>query len=297
MKRLFWLMMAALVAGGAVTAKAADGCPAEKLGWQLAVHSYTFKNFSILDAIEKTKSIGLSYMSISGGVSFDAAAPDPKKQKRISTHELSAEDWGKIRAKLDACGIKKVVNIGVVKLPPDEAKSRAVFEFAKKNGIEILVSEPEAAALDVVDKLCKEYNIKVAIHNHPGPKNIYWKPELVLEALKGRSPLMGACVDVGHWVRSGLDPIESLKKMEGKILAVHFKDLNAKNPTSDPKVKLHDVPWGTGVSNGKGMLAEFKRQGFRGAFCVEYEHNWDTSLPEIAESAKWFNAQCAELAK
>jgi sugar phosphate isomerase/epimerase len=143
--------------------------------------------------------------------------------------------------------------------------------------------------MDVVEKLAKEYNIKVAIHNHPGPNNFYWQPETVLAAVKGRSPLLGACADVGHWVRSGLDPVECLKKLEGRVITLHFKDLN------EPGLKAHDVPWGTGISNAKGMLAELKRQNFQGAICVEYEYNWDNSAPEIAKSAAWFNATCAEL--
>jgi len=111
-----------------------------------------------------------------------------------------------------------------------------------------------------------------------------------LAAVKGRSPLLGACADVGHWVRSRLDPVECLKKLEGRIITLHFKDLNEVGP------RAHDVPWGTGVSNVKGMLAELKRQGFKGAFCVEYEYNWNDSAPEIAESVKYFNQVCAELA-
>ncbi len=199
------------------------------------------------------------------------------------------------------------MNIGVVKLPPEEAESRKVFEFAKKMGIDTLVAEPEPAALDTVEKLCKEYNIKVAIHNHPKPSH-YWNPDTVLEAVKGRTPLMGACADTGHWLRSGLDPLECLKKLEGRVITLHFKDLVQKTPSrrTQPRRRkrrrreakpMHDVPWGTGVGNVKAQMAELKRQGFRGAFGVEYEYNWDNSMPEIAECVKFFNATCAELAK
>jgi sugar phosphate isomerase/epimerase len=199
------------------------------------------------------------------------------------------------------------VNIGVVQLPPDEAKSRKVFEFAKKMGIDTLVAEPEPAALDTVEKLCKEYNIKVAIHDHPRP-NHYWNPETVLEAVKGRTPLMGACADTGHWLRSGLDPVECLKKLEGRVICLHFKDLvpdetkpqdqasAAKKKKKSESKAMHDVPWGTGVGNIKGQMAELKRQGFHGAFCIEYEYHWENSMPEIAEGLKFFNATAAELA-
>ena len=113
--------------------------------------------------------------------------------------------------------------------------------------------------------------------------------DVIAAAVKGRSPLLGACADVGHWVRSGLDPIACLKKLEGRVITLHFKDLN------EPGPKAHDVPWGTGISNAKGMLAELQRQKFRGAICVEYEYHWENSAPEIAQSAAWFNATCAEL--
>jgi len=168
-------------------------------------------------------------------------------------------------------------------------QSRSVFEFARKMGIDTLVSEPEPEAMDTVEKLCKEFNIKVAIHNHPKPSR-YWNPDTVLAAVKGRSPLLGACADTGHWIRSGLDPLECVKKLEGRVITLHFKDLAENDP------KSHDVPWGTGVGKSRAVMEELKRQKFRGAFCVEYEHNWENSSPEIAECVKFFNATCAELA-
>lgn len=256
--------------------------PAEKLGWQLAVHSYTFQKFSIFEAIDKTASLGLHHMSVSGGLSLDG-------KNRTNTTTISTADVESIQKKLQTAGIGKFVNIGVVKLTADEAESRKVYEFAKSMGIDTLVSEPEADALDTVEKLCKEYNIKVAIHNHPKPSH-YWNPDTVLEAVKGRTPLMGACADTGHWIRSGLDPMDCIKKLEGRVICLHFKDLAEKDP------KSHDVPWGTGVANSKGIMRELKRQGFKGAFCVEYEYHWENSLPEIAECVRFWNVTVAELA-
>ena len=200
------------------------------------------------------------------------------------------------------------MNIGVVQLPPDEAKSRKVFEFARRMGIDTLVAEPTPEALDTVEKLCKEYHIKVGIHNHPKPSH-YWNPDTVLAAVKGRTPLMGACADTGHWLRSGLDPVECLKKLDGRVICLHFKDLvpeeqkpqdNAPAATKKKKSEakaMHDVPWGTGIGNVKAMMAELKRQGFHGAYCVEYEYHWENSMPEIAECVKFFKATCAELAE
>ena len=279
------------------SASAQTQSPAEQLGWTLVVHSYTFQNFSIFDAIDKTAAIGIKHMSISGSVNLlDADG----KIIKSSTVRMSSNDVAAISARMKAKGIDPVfVNMGVVKPGIDEAESRKIFEGAKRLGITVLVAEPEThdrmeelgPVMDVVEKLAKEYNIKVAIHNHPGPKNFYWNPDTAAAAVKGRSPLLGACADVGHWVRSGLDPVACLKKLEGRVITLHFKDLN------EPGPKAHDVPWGTGISNAKGMLAELQRQKFQGAICVEYEYNWENSSSEIAQSAAWFNAACAELVR
>lgn len=270
---------------------------AEQLGWTLTVHSYTFQKFSIFDAIDKTAAIGIKHMSISGTVNLlDADGKIAKKP----TVDISEKDIAAIRARIQEKGINPTfMNMGVVKPGINEAESRKIFEGAKRLGISVLVAEPEThgnmselgPVMDVVEKLAKEYNIKVAIHNHPGPKNFYWNPDTVAAAVKGRSPLLGACADVGHWVRSGLDPVACLKKLEGRVIALHFKDLN------ESTLQAHDLPWGTGVSNAKGMLAELKRQHFKGAICVEYEYNWENSSPEIAKSAEWFNRTCEELLK
>lgn len=265
---------------------AADAAPAtdaEKLGWTLALHSYSFRVFTIFDAIDKTAALGIKHMSISGNVILAGT-------NSVTTVTVADKDMEAIKAKMIAAGLSwPFVNIGVVQLPPNEAESRKVFEFARKWEIPILVAEPAPEALDVVEKLCKEYNIKVAIHEHQKP-NRYWDPAFVLAAIQGRGPLLGACADVGHWVRSGLDPVECLKKLDGHVLAVHFKDLAEKDPNT------HDVPWGTGVCNSKGLLEELKRQQFHGAICVEYEYHWETSSPEIAQSVKFFNSVCASLA-
>lgn len=271
--------------------------PAEKLGWKLAMHSYTLNRFSIDEAIDKSAEIGIKYMSISGNVNL----PGTPKFKTTPTPSISAADFAAIQAHMRQKGIDPVfVNMGVVHPSADEAKARALFEAAKRLGIDTLVAEPEAKTLadlpkvmDVVEKLAVEFNIKVAIHNHPKP-SFYWNPETVLAAVKGRSPLLGSCADVGHWKRSGLDPVECLKQLEGHIITLHFKDLvKGSAPTENG---LHDVPWGTGSSNARAMLEELKRQHFKGAICIEYEYHWENSTPEIAKCVTWFNQTCAELA-
>jgi sugar phosphate isomerase/epimerase len=284
MKKLFLLAAIAIFAFGVKAQTSTDTSSADKPGWQLAVHSYTFRLFTIFDAIDKTAALGIKHMSLSGSVLLD------KNAKPVGSVTLADKDMEAIKAKMISAGISwPFVNIGVVQLTTNEVQSRKVFEFAKKWGVDTLVSEPETNALDTVEKLCKEYNIKVAIHDHPKGHSIYWNPDFVLAAIKGRTPLMGACADVGHWMRSSLDPVECLKKLDGHIICLHFKDLNEMTPNA------HDVPWGTGIGKTKELMAELKRQHFHGAFCVEYEYHWENSSPEIAESVKFFNSTCAEL--
>lgn len=253
--------------------------PAEQLGWQLAIHERTFEKFTLDEAMDKTAALGLKYLSLSANVRLDG-------KTSVATANLTDEQIAAIKKHLAADGLK-LIN-AYVPLPANEAKCRREFEFARKMGIDVLVGEPAPEALDTVEKLCKEYNIKVAIHDHPQPSH-YWNPETVLAAIKGRSPLMGACADTGHWVRSGLDPVECLKILHGHVICLHFKDLAKKD------AKSHDVPWGTGVANCKGMMEELQRQGFHGAFCAEYEYHFDNSMPELAECVQFFDQTCAAL--
>lgn len=283
-----------MVASALETARLQTNCPAcDDLGWQLAITPYSFRLYPIAEAIDKTAALGIKYIGLSGNINVDA-------NTTVKETDLTDEQLQFIRNKCDAAGIK-IINIGIVPLPPNEAESRKAFEFAKKLGVDTIVAEPGPDALDIVEKLCKEYHIKVAIHDHPRPSH-YWNPDTVLAAIKGRTPLMGACADVGHWMRSGLDPVDCLKKLEGHVICLHFKDLvlddpNAGPPPANGARKMHDVPWGTGVGNVKGMMAELKRQHFQGVFYVEYEYHWSNSVPEIAGCVKYFNATAAELAK
>ncbi len=195
MIRLFALVLCLLLAP---CIQAQTDSAAEKLGFTLAVHSYTFQKFSIFDAVEKTAALGVKHMSISGNVNL--LAPSEKGAKSSTIH-LAQADFEKIQAHLREKGIApEFVNMGVVRPVLDEAESRQIFEGARRMGIKVLVAEPEThgrmeelqPVMDVVEKLAKEYEIKVAIHNHPGPKSFYWNPDTVLTAVQGRSPLLGA---------------------------------------------------------------------------------------------------------
>lgn len=253
---------------------------AEAPDWKLAYQSFTFKNFTFEEGLQKANELGLDYVEAYRAQKLTA---ENSKQTHFDSDEATLEEMKQLLNKYQI----KMINYGVVK-GKNQQEWKRIFEFARKMGVETLVAEPEPSQFDFLEKLCDEYNINIAIHNHPQPSP-YWEPDSILKYVSGRSHRIGACADVGHWVRSGLNPVECLKKLEGRIISIHFKDLNKSSRDA------HDVPWGTGISNVPAMLQELKKQEFKGVFSIEYEYNWDNNVPEIAQSIEYFNKMIANL--
>jgi len=275
--------------GAATVAKGAPN--AEKLGWRLACQAYSFNRFTFYEAVEKNASLGLHYIEAYPGQRLTGEKPDLKLNDTLPP-EVRLE----VKKRLADAGVK-MVNFGVTRLPNDEAACRKTFDFAKDMGIETIVSEPPADAFDLLDRLCGEYGINVALHNHPAPSP-YWNPDTVLAACQGRSRRIGSCADTGHWMRSGVNPLEALRKLEGRIISFHFKDLNKMGDGTRrySHEEIHDVPWGTGQADVKALLKEIYRQKIKAVFAIEYEWNWLESLPEIAQSVVDFDKVAAERA-
>lgn len=287
-RRRFLRQAGAVATGGAWVAaagrflQAADdalGAPhAEKLGWRLGCQAWSFNDFTFYEAIDKTASLGLHYIEAFPGQRLG------KEQSDVKFGEgMSAEVRKDVKKRLADHGVK-LVNFGVT------PASKPTFDFAKDMGIETIVSEPPFDAFDTLDKLCEEYQINVALHDHPKPSR-YWNPETVLKVCKGHSKRIGACCDTGHWMRSDIKPVEAIKMLEGRIISFHLKDLN------EYGMKAHDVPFGTGRADMKALLAEVKRQGIKPVFSIEYEYHFGHSLPEIAQCVEYFEKVCTELAR
>ena len=151
-----------------------------------------------------------------------------------------------MRLKLDAAGVR-LLTYYIQDIPGDEAGCRKVFEFGRKIGIETFMSEPKPEALGTVEKFCDAYDINVALHNHDAKASpVYWQPAGILKACEGRSKRLGACPDLGYWMRSGIDPIQGVRQLKDRLITVHMHDLHARGADG------HDVPWGTGVGNTRG---------------------------------------------
>lgn len=255
--------------------------PEEKLGWKLGAQAYSFRLFTFTDAIHKTDSCNLKYIEAFPGQAIGSGI-EGKMDFNMSPEKRSQV--------LDLLKDKGIVlhAYGVVNADSPESW-RQLFVFAKAMGIQNINSEPKDSDLPMIGKLADEFKINVSIHNHPKPTR-YWSPEIVLKAIKlANSKYVGACADIGHWVRSGIDPVEGLKQYTGHINHLHFKDLNEHSP------KAHDVHWGTGVSNVKAVMQELKNQNFKGMLSAEYETNWNSNSADIATSAANFRKIVKEL--
>jgi sugar phosphate isomerase/epimerase len=169
----------------------------------------------------------------------------------------------------------------VLSLKNDQAEIRSTFGFARKMGVGTITAEPEADAFDTLETLVREYDIKIAIHNHPRRVDHadyrMWDLNYVLELVQNRDARIGACADTGHWARSGIHPVEALQILQGRVVSSHLKDLNEFAPEGD------DVPFGSGVCEVARVLGALKEQNFDGPTAIEYEHNWENSVPEVAQ--------------
>lgn len=270
LRSLFFGVLLLLISGPLLAQKT----PEDKAGWKLGAQAYSFRLFSFADALRKIDSCGLKYVEAFPGQDIGGGLPGKMDFK------MDADTRKAVKKMIQDRGIT-LVAYGVVGAK-DEAEWKTLFEFAKDMGILNINTEPQPAQFAYIRPLAEQYKINVALHNHPKPSR-YWHPDTVLAAIGG-SRFIGSCADIGHWVRSGLDPVECLKKLDGHVLGMHFKDVKK----DAPEAKYHDVVWGTGDSKVEAVIAELKRQRFKGPISAEYEYHWENNGPEIAESVKNF---------
>ncbi len=258
----------------------------EKLGWRLGVEAYTFHKFTFFETIEKTAQLGLPYI---GGLSFQKVSTNIAK---TFDPQLTDAELTEIRLKLDTAGLR-LLTFYIQDIPNNEAAARKIFEFGRKMGIETFMSEPKPEALDLIEKLCDEYGINVSLHNHDQKASPqYWNPEGVLKACEGRSKRLGACGDLGYWMRSGIDPVQAVRTLKDRLLTVQMHDLHATGSDG------HDVPWGTGVGKSEEFFRELHRLGVKPTMIgLEYSYDWFESLPKVAQCKEFFDATTLKLAR
>lgn len=229
---------------------------------KLGVASYSVRKFSLADAIAMTKRVGVNNIALKDfHLSLDAT---PEQIKAAAKQIADA-------------GVN-LLGCGVVYMPNDEAFIRKVFEYAKTAGMGVIIASPDPAALPICNRLVKEYDIMLAIHNHgPGDK----KYPLATDAynlVKGMDQRMGVCPDIGHIKRLGHDPVKEIEAVFDRMHDMHVKDVTAAEPAGA------NCEVGRGVIDIPAVLRTLLRLGYKGAVALEYEKDADDPLAGMAES-------------
>ncbi len=193
--------------------------------------------------------------------------------------DMGPENTAKLKGFLAKNGVK-VIAFGVVGISSKPEEARKLFTWAKDMGIQVINTE-STDAIDTIELMVKEFELKVGFHNHPrqvGNANYkVWDPQYVYDLVKNRDKRIGSCADTGHWVRSGIKPVDAIRTLKGRIVSSHLKDLHEFTPGG------HDMPFGLGVSDMRGILEEYRKIKMSGPVSVEYEHNWDTNVTEVGQ--------------
>ena len=244
--------------------------------WKLGVAMYTFHTVSFPEALEYIDSAGIRFA------------------EAMTFHKAGAALKDSVMSKLSPSGINKLKKLAADKNIKIESiyigggntveSWKKEFEVARQLGVKFVTAEPPVRMWDSIDSLAGVYKMKVAIHEHWKGVSAYWHPDSVLAAIKGH-PNFGACADLGHWPKSGVNPVEGIKKLKGHIIAIHLKDIAAFN---NPKLK--DVTVGTGVVDFPGVFEELKKQNFKGNIYIEKDVvNKPSNLPSVLETIRYYN--------
>jgi len=250
--------------------------------WKFGIALWTFHTVDFSQSLDKVDSAGLKYIEPNTFVKVGGELKDS------AIGQLSPAGIDKLKSMIAQKGLM-CESLYIVGDSTIKSWTRQ-FDIAKQLGVKYVTTEPPLNMWDSIDSLAGAYGIKVAIHEHWRGFSHYWNPDTTLMALKGHSNF-GVCADLGHWPKSGIDPLDAVKKLSGHIIGIHLKDIAAYN---DPK--LVDVPVGTGVVKFPEIFAELKRQNFTGYIYIERDAtDPQGNLPSVKEEIKYYNDQISKL--
>ncbi len=237
----------------------------------VAVQCWSYRKYTFLETLDRVGALGIKYLQAFPGQTIGKDFPGASFDHNTLT---SAETRDALKKRIQAAGLK-VVAYGVTDIGRTEPEMRKAFDFARDMGIRTIVCEPQDADFPAIEKLVREYDICIAIHNHPAPSK-YWSPVTALEHIKGLDERIGVCADTGHWMRENMDPVECLRLLKGRVIDVHLKDRSdhGKGPAA------FDVAWGDGKGNMRSVLAELTLQDYPGFLTIEYENEEKVMTPE-----------------
>jgi inosose dehydratase len=245
---------------------AAEAAPAKRL--KLGIQLYSLRGFPVNEALEHAKELGFEQVEFySGMLPLDA----------------SADEIAAMKQRVAGLGMTISAH-GVNGFGGDAAANRKTFEFAKALGIRNITADPDPRAFDSLNDLVQEFDIRIAIHNH-GPRHRYNKVVDVLQAIEGRDERIGACADLGHYIRSGEQATDVIRQLKGRLYGIHLKDF------AEMKADAKGVILGQGHLNVPAVFAALLQVGFPadGAMSLEYEENPENPIADIR--------QCVAVAK
>jgi sugar phosphate isomerase/epimerase len=242
------------------SALAAEAAPAKRL--KLGIQLYSLRGFPVNEALEHAKELGFEQVEFySGMLPLDA----------------SADEIAAMKQRVAGLGMTISAH-GVNGFGGDTAANRKTFEFAKALGIRNITADPDPRAFDSLNDLVQEFDIRIAIHNH-GPRHRYNKVVDVLQAIEGRDERIGACADLGHYIRSGEQATDVIRQLKGRLYGIHLKDF------AEMKADAKGVILGQGHLNVPAVFAALLQVGFPadGAMSLEYEENPENPIADIRE--------------
>ena len=238
--------------------------PDETLPIRLGLASYTFRNFSRVPMIAFMKQLNV----------FALNAKDVKDHLPMDGQQEAAAlaDYAAAGVKLHAAG-------AIYFSKDEDADIRSKFEYCKRAGIAVIVAgDPTPETLPRMEKFVKEYDIRIAVHNH-GPEDKLWPSPLdVLKAVKGMDPRIGCCIDVGHTVRAGADVVQAIHEVGPRLLNMHMKDL------TNFQSKESQVAVGDGIMPVRKMFEALIATKYQGFVDLEYEIHPDDPMPGVIAS-------------
>jgi sugar phosphate isomerase/epimerase len=257
-------------------------------GFTLGVQSYTFRNFKLEQALKRIHDLGLHYVEFFNGHVSPKSSPE------------------QIRAVLSLCKDYDVtpVAFGVERFTKDDDANRKLFDFGKALGIKTLTADPDRDSFDSLDKLCEEYKISIGIHPH-GPQgggklHQWYSAEVILEAVKNHSPLIGTCLDTGHLIRAGilgkkLDPAQQIRLMGPRNFGIHLKDNDNEAEKRTGNGADSNVVFGKGALDVPAVLKALRDVNFKGYISIEYEAHADDPSPDVKECVAVFEDSVKKL--
>src|SRR5215510_8476231 len=245
------------------------------LGLKIGVATYTVRELPIEEAIKAVQRVGLKYISSENVKNHIDLSHTPEERKQ--------------RAQMFRDAGLVPLSVGNVGMKNDEADVRRAFEYARDIGVPTMVCAPPPDAVQLLDKFVKEFDIKLAIHNHGPEDKQFPSPYDVMKAVENHDKRIGLCIDVGHTARAGVDPAESIIKCHERLYDLHMKDIAALGNRGTP------IESGRGILNTKSILSALLKIKHQGLVGFEYEKDAKDPLPGLAESVGYIKGLLAGL--